>query len=225
MTTVSKSYESHEDPVIDYCTKLTIKMSPLQEELQKETLEKHERRGMLGGPEIFVIGQSFLNLIHGKNVLDIGTFTGASALAWALAIPEDGKVISMDVDHSALDQIGRSIIEKCSKTAHKIDFRLGSAIETLDKLIAEGKSGKFDLAFIDADKVNYTNYYEKSMELLRSGGVILVDNALWDGAVVKTEKDEATKAIDECNRRIFADERSNSFLINVGDGLHVAFKK
>ncbi|CAJ0948934.1 unnamed protein product, partial [Mesorhabditis belari] len=224
MSKVNKSYHGHEDPIIDYCTGLTIKLHPLQQELQDATLAHHKMYVMLGAPEVLTIGQNFLKLIQGKNCLDIGTFTGASALAWALAIPDDGKVVTMDVDHSALDEIGRPVIDKCSKTAHKIDFRLGSAIDTLDKLIAEGKSGQFDFAFIDADKENYTNYYDKCMQLLRPGGVILVDNALWSGRVTHENKSPDSAAIDACNRHISADKHSHSFLVNTGDGLHVAFK-
>ncbi|CAJ0933911.1 unnamed protein product, partial [Mesorhabditis belari] len=222
MSTVSKSYAEHSDPVIDYCTKLTVKLDPLQQKLQDATIANHKMFVMLGAPEILTIGQHFLKLIHGKNCLDVGTFTGASALAWALAVPNDGKVISMDVDHSALDQIGRSIINECPKSAQKIDFRLGSAMDTLNSLIDEGKCGEFDFAFIDADRANKTLYYEKCMQLLRPGGVILVDNALAGGDAVHAIGDAVIT--DACNRHISADERSHSFLINTGDGLHVAFK-
>ncbi|CAJ0571864.1 unnamed protein product, partial [Mesorhabditis spiculigera] len=222
--TVSKSYYEHDDKVIDYCNKLTIKLHPMQQELQDSTLANHKMSVMLGAPEVLTIGQNFLKLIHAKKVLDIGTFTGASALAWALALPDDGQVISMDVDSSALDQIGRPVIEKCPKTAKKIKFQTESAIDTLDRLIADGQSGTFDFSFIDADKVNYSNYYDKSLQLLKPGGVILVDNALWSGSVTKENKDESTKAIDACNQHISQDPKSNSFLVNTGDGLHVAFK-
>ncbi|CAJ0570952.1 unnamed protein product, partial [Mesorhabditis spiculigera] len=215
---VSKSYNKHECPVSDYCNQLTIQQEPVQIELQRETLAKHEMGRMLGAPE------HFIRLIKGKKALDVGTFTGGSALAWALALPADGQVVSMDVSHAALNSIGKPILQKAPEALKKIDFRLAPALETLDSLIASGASGTFDFAFIDADKTAYPEYYAKTMTLLRSGGVILVDNALRGGKVALPEKDESCTAIDACNRQIFADTNSNSFLINVGDGLHVAFK-
>uniref|UniRef100_A0A914RS58 Caffeoyl-CoA O-methyltransferase n=1 Tax=Parascaris equorum TaxID=6256 RepID=A0A914RS58_PAREQ len=95
----------------------------------------------------------------------------------------------------------------------------------IDSLIAAGESGKWDFAFIDADKINYPNYYEKCVQLLRPGGVILIDNALWGGSVIFEEKDESAKAIDETNHKIANDTRVDNMLLNLGDGTHVVFKK
>lgn len=145
---------------------------------------------MLGAPEVLQLGKNFIQLIGAKKALDIGTYTGASAAAWATAMPSDGKVLSMDVSHASLDSIGKPLINQYSDIEKKIDFRLGPALETLgcvlkrklvkveflDNLINNGESGKWDFCFIDADKVNYKNYYIKCVQLLRSGGVIMVDN-------------------------------------------------
>ncbi|KAK0404787.1 hypothetical protein QR680_017625 [Steinernema hermaphroditum] len=224
MSQIGKSYNRTDNPLIAYCSKITVKAESIENELTATTLANAKGAGMLGAPEILQMGKNFIKLIGAKKALDIGTFTGASALAWALALPEDGKVISMDVCHEQLDAIGRPLIEKRPEVAKKIDFRRGSALDTLDELIAKGESGAFDFAFIDADKLNYTNYYKKCMQLLRSGGVILVDNALWSGNVCTDDKSPSTLAIDECNQFISTDPNSSNMLLNVGDGAHLAFK-
>ncbi|VDN56823.1 unnamed protein product [Dracunculus medinensis] len=203
-------------------------MSVVEDILQKKIAEKTkecEMRKMLGAPEVLQLGQNMIRLTKAKRVLDIGTFTGASALAWALALPIDGQVISMDITHDFLNKYGRDIIESKMDVAKKIDFKLGKAIDTLDSLIEAKQEGQWDFAFIDADKQNYLHYYQKSMQLLRHGGVIIVDNALWSGKVVAEEKDEETKNIDSLNRFVSADDRVDNILLNLGDGTHLIFKK
>uniref|UniRef100_A0AC34QVJ8 O-methyltransferase n=1 Tax=Panagrolaimus sp. JU765 TaxID=591449 RepID=A0AC34QVJ8_9BILA len=226
MSTVKKSYGT-KDPIISYCSTYTIKQSDVEKEIQDKTLSEHRMAVMLGAPEVLHVGKNFIQLIHAKKVLDIGTFTGASAAAWATALPQDGRVLSFDVDHDSLDKIGRPIIKKYPDLEKKITFHLGPALEALDKLIADGEAGTWDFAFIDADKTNYSNYYDRVMKLLRSGGVIFVDNSLWGGHVTKDPStfDEDTAAIDACNKHIFEDDASNSALLNFGDGTHIAFKK
>uniref|UniRef100_A0A0M3I4T3 O-methyltransferase n=1 Tax=Ascaris lumbricoides TaxID=6252 RepID=A0A0M3I4T3_ASCLU len=173
-----------------------------------------------------------------------GTFTGASALAWALAVPADGEVISMDISHENLKRYGKELIDSKPEISKKINFKLGPAVQTLglfvtrtllkpmnylditaDSLIAAGESGKWDFAFIDADKINYPNYYEKCVQLLRPGGIIVIDNALRCGRVIHENKDDDTKAIDETNHTIASDTRVDNMLLNLGDGAHVVFKK
>uniref|UniRef100_A0A914DMK9 O-methyltransferase n=1 Tax=Acrobeloides nanus TaxID=290746 RepID=A0A914DMK9_9BILA len=170
---------------------------------------------MLSAPEILQFGKNFIQFIGAKRVLDIGTFTGSSALAWALAVPSDGEVISMDVQHETLNAIGKQIIDKRPEISKKIKFELRPATETLDNLIEKGEAGKFDFAFIDADKINYPIYYTKSMELLRPGGVIFVDNALWHGKVVtEPDGDDDTRAIAKCNDLISNDPASTNVTVN-----------
>jgi predicted O-methyltransferase YrrM len=224
---MSKSFKNKNDPIVSYCTKLTVSQSQAEKELEDATLKNSPNYIMLGAPEVLQFGKNFIHLIGAKRALDIGTFTGASALAWAVALPSDGEVHSFDVSHDSLNSIGLPIIKKHPDLEKKITFTLAQAIDKLDELIANGESGKFDFAFIDADKINYTNYYKKCMKLLRSGGVILVDNALWNNSVTKDPStfDDSTKAIDECNKFIFDDASCNSILLSVGDGLHVDFKK
>ncbi|GMS95092.1 hypothetical protein PENTCL1PPCAC_17267 [Pristionchus entomophagus] len=176
-TVVKKSYNKGATPLIQYTTELsTSSFTPLQKELLEATLANAKLPGMLGAPEVLEMGKSMISLNQSKKALDIGTFTGASALAWALALPKEGKVISMDVDHTQLNTVGLPVINKAPELKAKIDFRLGSAVDTLKSLIANGESGSFGFAFIDADKENYPNYYELCLQLLGPGGVIMVDN-------------------------------------------------
>uniref|UniRef100_A0A7E4UQS3 O-methyltransferase n=1 Tax=Panagrellus redivivus TaxID=6233 RepID=A0A7E4UQS3_PANRE len=218
-----KSYSS-KDPIIAYCAQHSIKQTPAEKELQEATLANEKMCIMLGAPEVLQLGKNFIELIGAKRALDIGTFTGASALAWATALPDDGEVQTFDVDHTPLNNTGLPILNKYPEFKKKITFNLGSALSKLDELIALGESGKFDFAFIDADKEVYPEYYEKSIRLLRKGGVILVDNSIRSGQVVNPQTPQA-KAIDECNKNIFADDRSASILLTLGDGTHVAFKR
>uniref|UniRef100_A0A1I7TYB7 O-methyltransferase n=1 Tax=Caenorhabditis tropicalis TaxID=1561998 RepID=A0A1I7TYB7_9PELO len=227
MSVVAKSYQKSADPVVAYCSEHTKIQIPLQVELQKETLANAPHAGMLGAPEILTFGQNFIRSYGGKRALDVGTFTGASALAWALAVPDDGEVYTFDIDHTNYKKFGVPIISKCEKTFKKIKAVEGPAAESLDKLIADGQSGTFDFAFIDADKTGYPGYYEKCVQLLRKGGVIFVDNSLRGGKVAdeKHRGDPQNAAIHATNDIIYKDDRTYSALLNLGDGTHIAFKK
>ncbi|VBB33479.1 unnamed protein product [Acanthocheilonema viteae] len=175
---------------------------------------------MLGAPEVLQMGKNMIKLIKAKRILDIGTFTGASALAWAFASSPDSEILSMDISHGSL-RITKKIFEKIPDIAKKINFKLGHALETLDTLIANGESGNWDFAFIDADKENYPNYYERCVQLLRSGGIILIDNALWNGKVVGENKDYATECIDKVNQLAYKDNRVDNILLTLGDDKHL----
>uniref|UniRef100_A0A914ZZR7 Uncharacterized protein n=1 Tax=Parascaris univalens TaxID=6257 RepID=A0A914ZZR7_PARUN len=175
MSIISKSYES-DDPIITYCSTISVKQDPTLQKLSENTIKNAPMAMMLGAPEVLQFGQNLIRLTHAKRALDIGTFTGASALAWALALPANGEVISMDINHENLKRYGKEFIDSKPEVSKKINFKLGPAVQTLDSLIAAGESGKWDFAFIDADKINYPNYYEKCVQLLRPGGVILIDN-------------------------------------------------
>jgi len=211
------------DPLVKYRVDLSCKLHPMQDKLVKASLE-HPDNEMLGATDVIQTCTVLMKQAHAKNVLDVGLFTGLSALSWALAVPDDGRVISMDIDDKAYKDVGKRYVEE-SGLAHKIDIRIQPALKTLDELIASGQSGKFDFAFLDADKREYPQYYEKCLQLLRPGGFIAVDNAFWDGLVLQNEKDANTKAIAELNEIISSDERVNNILLPVGDGLHLAFKK
>jgi len=164
-----------------------------------------------------------VRLIGARRTLEIGTFTGASALAVAQALPEDGQVIACDVSDEWTSIARRYWIE--AGVRHKIDLRLGPALETLATLAGEG-GGLFDFAFIDADKEPIWNYVEGALALVRVGGLIAVDNTLWGGDVADpTVSDPDTKAIDSFNRRITDDPRVDSVQLTVGDGLTLLRKR
>ncbi len=164
-----------------------------------------------------------LPLIGAKKALEVGTFTGTSALAVASALPPDGRLICCDVDEEWTN-IGRRYWAEAG-VAEKIDLRLKPGLETLDELIDAGESGSFDFVFIDADKTNYDNYYERALTLLRTNGVVAIDNVLWSGAVIEKDKtDESTEAIRTLNKKIRDDKRVGACMMFIGDGMTVARK-
>ncbi len=165
-----------------------------------------------------------VELVPARRIIEVGVFTGYSSLAMALALPEDGQLVACDVNEEWTSIASRYWAE--AGVAEKIDLHLAPALKTLDALIAQGGSGSFDLAFIDADKENYGNYYERSLALLRAGGLIVVDNALWDGRVADDEvSDQETVAIRALNERASSDPRVTSSLVPVGDGVLLARKR
>ena len=139
----------------------------------------------------------------------------------ALALPEDGQIIACDISEE-WTAVGKKKWEQAG-VAHKINLRLAPAVETLDALLADGQEGSFDFAFIDADKANYPAYYEKCLKLVRKGGVIAIDNVLWGGSVIDSERnDEDTKAIRKLNEFIANDNRVSVSMVPIGDGLTLA---
>ncbi len=166
----------------------------------------------------------FVNLLGVRHALEVGTFTGYSALCVAEALPEDGKLIACDVSEE-WTRMAREYWER-GGVAQKIDLQLRPAVETLDALIADGREGTFDFAFIDADKPNYDSYYERCLQLVRTGGVVAVDNVLWSGRVAQeSASDESTRAIRALNDKIQLDERVSNVMLPIGDGLTLATKR
>src|SRR5688572_23571533 len=160
-----------------------------------------------------------VKLMGAKRCLEIGTYTGYSALAVALALPEDGKIICCDVSEEWTN-LGKPFWKKAGMEK-KIDLRIAPALETLKKL-----KGPFDFVFIDADKENYLNYYERCLDLLRPGGLIVVDNVLWSGEVANQDaKDKLTLALREFNDRVYRDERVDLAMLSIGDGVTLVLKK
>ena len=166
-------------------------------------------------PEQGQFMQLLLRLTGARRTIEIGVFTGYSALITALALPEDGQVIACDISDE-WTSLGRPYWQEAG-VAHKIDLRLAPALETLNTL-----TGPFDFAFIDADKVNYDAYYERCLQLVRPGGLILIDNTLWHGDVINPAKQDAdTLAIRALNKKLQADPRIDLSLLPLGDGLTV----
>lgn len=180
--------------------------------------------GMQISPEQGAFMALLVRLMGARRTLEIGTFTGYSALAVAEALPEDGLVTACDVSDEWA-AIARAAWQAAG-LAHKIELRLAPALETLDALLADGAGDSFDFLFIDADKPNYDGYYERGLRLVRPGGLIAVDNVLWGGSVADPARDEdSVRAIRALNDKIRDDARVDAVLLPVGDGLTLARRR
>lgn len=209
--------------VYQYLLKHSLREPEVLKKLREQT-HTMSMAQMQISPEQGQFMQLLMQLINAKKTLDIGTFTGYSALSVALSLPADGKVVACDIN-GEWTKIAKKYWD-LAQVANKIDLRLAPAVETLENLIDQGESETFDFAFIDADKRNYSNYYELSLKLLRPGGLIAVDNVLWSGAVADPEiQDADTKAIRELNTQIHHDKRVDISMLPIGDGLTLARKK
>ncbi|MCY4314443.1 MAG: class I SAM-dependent methyltransferase [Gammaproteobacteria bacterium] len=165
-----------------------------------------------------------VKLMGAKTIVEIGTFTGYSALAMAQALPPDGRLIACDISRE-WTLVGRPYWEQAG-VSQNIDLRLAPALDTLDELLQSGFKESVDMVFIDADKENGIAYYERSLQLLRPGGLVIADNAFWGGAVADPDNTEvATEAIRDLTRLIHKDSRVESSMIAVGDGLMLARKR
>ena len=197
--------------------------NPVLKRLREET-ENHPFALMQICPEQGALMANLVRLISAKKAIEVGTFTGYSALAVALALPEDGYLLACDISEE-FTSIGKPYWEEAG-VSENIDLQIAPAIETLKSKIEDGESNTYDFAFIDADKINYLNYYELCLDLIRPGGVIAIDNVLWGGSVIDSARsDDDTKAIREINDFIVSDKRVNISMIPVGDGVTLAVKK
>jgi len=164
-----------------------------------------------------------VKMIGARKTLDIGVFTGYSSLCIGLTLPKDGRVVACDVNREWTDTAKR--YWQKAGVADKIELRLAPARQTLEELLAEGAAASFDFAFIDADKISYDLYYEYCLKLIRPGGLIAIDNVLWDGAVVdETVDDPDTMAIRDLNKKIHSDSRVEISLVPIADGLTLTRK-
>lgn len=186
--------------------------------------------GEMANPDLQVAPEQgqFLHLLAeltgARRILEIGTFTGYSAAWMALALPDDGRLTACDVSDD-YTRIARRVWDELGLSP-RIDLRLQPALRTLDALIAEGHAGHYDMAFIDADKENYDGYYERCLQLVRSGGLIAVDNTLWHGRVVEAEATDAdTQAIRALNAKLKDDDRVSLSMVPIGDGLTLCRKR
>jgi len=199
-----------------YIDNFSLKLNPIQQEII-------DYNNILGDVKRMQVAPSqchFLHLIikisNIKNVLELGTFTGLSALSIALALPEDGKLISLDKNEET-NKVALSFFKKANQD-HKIQTIIKPALETLDDL----NQNKFDMVFIDADKMNYKEYYERSLKLVDKGGLIIIDNVLWHGEVAdETNVDKFTLNIREFNTYIEQDKRVEQIIVPLGDGMTV----
>ena len=162
-----------------------------------------------------------VSLTGARRVLEVGTFTGYSSTAMALALPPDGRVVCCDISREYTDVARRTWAE--AGVAERMELHLRPALETLDELLRQDGRGTFDLAFIDADKTNYAGYYERALQLVRRGGLIAIDNVLWSGRVADaSDTDDDTQAIRALNEAIAADERVDLAMVPIADGVTLA---
>ena len=218
-----KSWPNITGALADYVDANWLRDTPLKRRLREET-GKMRQAGMQisahQGQQMALIAR----LLGARRAVEVGTFTGYSALSVAEALPADGKLWCCDVSEE-----WTAIARRYWKEAgvdRKIELTIGPALGTLDKLLGQGLAGQIDMAFIDADKTNYDGYYERCLKLVRKGGAILIDNVLWGGSVANlAETDEDTSAIRALNAKLQKDERIEAGLFAVGDGMTCAVKR
>jgi predicted O-methyltransferase YrrM len=201
----------------------SLRETELLRELREVTAQQ-EMSNMQIAPEQGQFMALLVELLGAERIIEVGTFTGYSALCMAQALPPQGELICCDLNREWTD-IARSYWRKAG-VEERIHLHLAPALDTLDRLLTEGEAGRFDLAFIDADKPNYLNYYERCLQLLRPGGLLLFDNTLWDGAVADpADQEPDTVAIRQLNQQLHQDERVSISLVPIGDGLTLARKR
>jgi len=205
------------DKIHAYMMETTLREAPVLAALRAETAAL-PMAGMQISPEHGQFASLLIELIGARRYLEVGTFTGYSALVAALAMPPDGRVVCLDRSEE-WTAVARKFWQKAG-VADRIELRLGAAKDTLDAMLAAGEKDRFDIAFIDADKANYDAYYERCLKLVRPGGLVALDNMLWGGDVADPKKnDEDTVALRALNRKVRDDDRVACSLVPIGDGL------
>lgn len=212
------------DALYQYLLANSVREPDILIKLREETAQ-HPLVNMQISPEQGQLMGLLVQLIGAKKCLEVGVFTGYSSLVVALNLPDDGRIVACDVSDE-FTSIARKYWQEAGVN-DKIDLHIAPALETLDRLLVNGEAGTFDFAFIDADKNNYAAYYDRCFQLVRQGGLILVDNVLWYGRVADPtmDTDRRTQAIKQLNQQIYHDDRVQISLIPIGDGLTIARKK
>lgn len=211
-----------EPQLYEYLLSVSLREPEILAQLRQETAQ-HPMSMMQIAPEQGQFMALLVQLIGAKKTLEVGVFTGYSSLVVALALPPAGKVVACDVSEE-FTAIARRYWQQAG-VSDKIDLHIAPAMETLDKLLAAGETGSFDFAFIDADKSNYEGYYERSLQLVRPGGLIVIDNVLWSGRVADPEiQDNRTTKIRAFNEKLHQDQRVSLSLVPIADGLTLARK-
>jgi predicted O-methyltransferase YrrM len=206
-----------------YVMNVSVNEPEVLKALRDET-SSNPRAEMQISPDVGQFLQFLVHALGVRRALEVGVFTGYSSTAVALAMPDDGRIIACDINEEWTSMARRYWAQ--AGVDHKIELRLGPAVETLDALIASGAEGTFDFAFIDADKANYPNYFERALRLLRRGGVIAVDNVLWHGRVIDPSYNDAdTLAVRQFNKTVQKDERVFMSMLPIRDGLTLAWKR
>lgn len=219
---MSKQTLGLEQNLYDYLLSVSLREAEILTQLRQETAQMPMSRMQIS-PEQGQFMALLIKILGAKKTLDVGVFTGYSSLVVALSLPADGKIVACDVSEE-YTSIARRYWQAAG-VADKIDLHIAPALETLDNLLTVGEAGTFDFAFIDADKGNYENYYEQCLKLIRSGGLIAIDNVLWSGKVADPEiQDNQTNKIRGFNRKLHQDSRITMSLVPIADGLTLAMK-
>ncbi|MCH9020189.1 MAG: class I SAM-dependent methyltransferase [Proteobacteria bacterium] len=212
-----------DDRLYEYFLQVSLREADVLRRLREETAALPEGEMQIA-PEQGQFMALLVELIGARRTIEVGVFTGYSSLAVALALPADGHIVACDVSE-AWTAIARRYWDEAG-VADKIELRLAPAIETLDALIAAGEAGAYDFAFIDAEKTEYAEYYERVLELVRPGGLVAIDNVLWGGRVADPESnDDDTNAIRAFNEALKGDERVTLSMVPIADGLTLARKR
>jgi caffeoyl-CoA O-methyltransferase len=215
-------YTPMTDSMYDYLVRHTVRDSSVAEEIRDYTARSLDE-DMQIAPEQAPLLKMLVRLIGAKNALEVGVYTGYSALTVLEAMEEGGTLTACDQSEE-WTSIARNFWKKAG-VLDKVDLRLGDGMNILDSLISEGREGSYDFAFIDADKTGYDGYYERSLRLLKNGGVVVFDNTIWNGQVVDpTARDADTEAIRAFNAKVHADGRVDMVLLPVADGMTVIRK-
>lgn len=210
------------DALYDYVLAHSLREHPAQTALRDAT-SGHERASMQISPEQGQFMALLVKLIGARNTIEIGVFTGYSALSVALALPPGGRILACDISDE-YTRVGKPFWEQAGVTG-KIDLVLGPALDTLDARLRDGEAGLYDFAFIDADKVGYDDYYERCLRLLRTGGLLVFDNTLRNGEVAALALNEDTAALQALNIKLHHDQRIDLSFLPISDGLTLALKR
>ncbi len=211
------------DLLHDYILDNSLKELPILAELREET-QHHKQARMQISPDQGQLIALLIRLMSARRVLEIGVFTGYSSLTIALALPIDGVLVACDISEEYTAIAKR--YWRMAGVQDKIDLRIAPALETLDFLIESGQAETFDFVFVDADKANYSNYYDRALKLLRPGGLMAIDNVLWSGRIADPQStDKIVQTLRIFNQKVAQDDRVQVSLLPMGDGITLALKK
>jgi caffeoyl-CoA O-methyltransferase len=219
---MSRRTRQVDDALYRYLIDHSLREHPEQKALRDATAA-HPHAGMQIAPEQGQFMALLVKLLGARHAIEIGVFTGYSALTVALALPADGRLLACDISDE-YTRVGQPFWQRAG-VAHKIELRLAPARETLDARLAAGEAGQYDFAFIDADKTRYDDYYERCLQLLRAGGLVAIDNTLWSGKVAHAAADADTLALQRLNAKLRDDDRVDLSLLPIGDGLTLVRKR